>query len=195
MTGFGSLYWVLGISHIFSQEITLGVIGLSGKPYHLARPKSAILTQPLSVISRLDTLGQRDIKVVQISKKFSDSKGIFFFGLLFCYQQVGHLRKRQDNAQLLKISVSPWDLDGQWKRSEDSAARGTLASWCTSPAIQIRKLNIDHDDSLHLQLRFENWTMIMMIHLTCDSEKGLCMLSRRHARSWAESDCHNISWG
>ena len=37
------------------QEFTLGVIGLSGKPYHLARPKSAILTQPLSVINRLDT--------------------------------------------------------------------------------------------------------------------------------------------
>ena len=49
-------------------HFTLGVIGLSGKPYHLARPKSAIFTQPLSVINRLDTY--RRAKITHYLKTF-----------------------------------------------------------------------------------------------------------------------------
>ena len=40
---------------LYHSVTTLGVIGLRGSPNHLARPKSAIFTHPLSVIRRFET--------------------------------------------------------------------------------------------------------------------------------------------
>ena len=66
-----------------------------------------------------------------------------------------------------EILVSPWDLDGQWKRSGGSAARGTLASWCTSPANENWKLILIRMNlSCNWKLKWENWNSIMMMHFT-----------------------------